>query len=652
MRYSAILALAAAGILPGSVPAQQKPAKAGVGSDAFGLTKVWQFNIEITAKDWDRMQPIGGMKFGPGGFGPKKGPEKPPEKPADKPTDVHKGNGFGTEYPWVNAQFTADGKTYKNVGLRFKGNASYMASARGLKRNFRIDLDHYDEDLRFHGLKSINLNAGAMDPTRGREVLSYAVFRAAGVPASRTAFVEVTLTMPDKYDKEYLGLYTFVEHVDKSFLKDHFKNGKGLLMKPEKMPGIQYLGDDWERYKTKYNPKHELKKKEAQRVIDFARLVNIADDETFNKHIGTYLDIDGFLRFAAANAMLVNLDSFFTLGHNYYIYLNPETNKFVFFPWDLDLSLGGFPMAGSSEQQMDLSLIHPYPGQNKLTDRLLAIKEIREKYQKVLKDLSATCFTKEKLLKDVDAIESVTKERLVKEKKAAEARKEGGFGFGPGGKGPFGQPVSLRTFVEKRTASIEAQLAGTSKGYVPVMGFGPGGKGGPFGKGFGPGMFLARPVMKGADTDKDGKVSKDEFLDAAKRFFKECDKDNKGALDFKTLADGIQRLMAPPPGFGPPPPPPGGGPGNPVAGAIFLRTRTDKDGKLALADFLKAAEALFAECDKDKNGSLNEKEIVAGINLFFPPPPGFGPPGFGPPPPGGPDGPRPFDQPKKKEGQP
>src|SRR5205085_8062526 len=116
-------------------------------------------------------------------------------------------------------------------GVRFKGNASYMASSRGLKRNFKIELDHYDTDLRFHGLKTINLNAGAMDPTKGREALSFAVIRAAGVPAPRTAYAEVTLTVPGKYDRELLGLYTVVEQVDRTFLKDRFKNSKGVLLK-------------------------------------------------------------------------------------------------------------------------------------------------------------------------------------------------------------------------------------------------------------------------------------------------------------------------------------------------------------------------------------------------------------------------------------
>src|SRR5262249_46048829 len=217
-----------------------KDIKKETARDVFGLGKVWHLDLTLSAKEWEKMQPTGGMRFpgapggpgGGGGFGGLPGgPQKPPEKGTEKPTDVHRGSGFGMEFPWACGEFTVDGKTYKNVGVRFKGNASYMTSSRGLKRNLKIELDHYDGDLRFQGLKTINLNAGAMDPTRGREALSFAIFRAAGVPAPRTAYAEVTLTIPGKYDKEFLGLYTFIEQVDRTFLKDRFKNGKGLLMK-------------------------------------------------------------------------------------------------------------------------------------------------------------------------------------------------------------------------------------------------------------------------------------------------------------------------------------------------------------------------------------------------------------------------------------
>ncbi|HJZ93846.1 MAG TPA: CotH kinase family protein [Gemmataceae bacterium] len=83
----------------------------------------------------------------------------------------------------------------------------------------------------------------------------------------------------------------------------------------------------------------------------------------------------------AVTAWRVNLDSFFASGHNVYIYLNPGIDRFVFIPSDLDLSFGGYFPFGSPDQQAELGLTHPYPGENKLLDRLLAIADVSDKYQ-------------------------------------------------------------------------------------------------------------------------------------------------------------------------------------------------------------------------------------------------------------------------------
>jgi len=434
------------------------------GKDVFVQTKVWQFHISLSAKEFEAMQPAAGGFFG--GFGgPPGGQPKqpaPPPKAADPNRDVHK-SVFNMDFPIAKGEFTAEGKTYKDVALRYKGNGSYLPTMNKLKRNFKVELDRYSDSQRFQGLKTINLNAGAADPTRNRESVAYGIYRAAGVAAPRTSFAEVTLSAEGKWDKEYLGLYTMVEQVDKAFLKNHFKDDTGLLLKPERMRGLDYLGDDWDKYKANYNPKHEPTKEQAQRTIDFIKLVNLGDDAQFNKEIASYLDVDQFLRYMGVTAMIANMDSFFSLGHNYYMYLNPKTNKFVFMPWDLDLALAGFPFLFSPEVQIDLSLTHPYAGECKLADRLLAIKDVSEAYLKVLRNLVATCFTKERLLKDIEAVDGATKEIIARETKSTVARKEpAGIDFGA-----FSRVPDLRTFADKRIASVTAQIEGKSKGQIP-----------------------------------------------------------------------------------------------------------------------------------------------------------------------------------------
>src|SRR5258708_5812072 len=221
--------------------------KEAAAKDVFGATKVWAFHLEIPAKEYEAMQPPAG------GFGAPGAPPGPQAAPKEKDKRDAERNLFGTEFPWAQAEFTAEDKTYKKIGVRYAGEVTYFASARGLKRPLMIEFDKFD-DQRFHGLTSLHLHAMPLDPSKGREVLAYSVSRAAGVPAPRTAFAEVTLSVPGKYDKEYLGLYAVVENVDKPFLADRFGTDKGLLMKPFQVRSVDQLGDDWERYKGPYRP--------------------------------------------------------------------------------------------------------------------------------------------------------------------------------------------------------------------------------------------------------------------------------------------------------------------------------------------------------------------------------------------------------------
>ncbi|HEX3152922.1 MAG TPA: CotH kinase family protein [Gemmataceae bacterium] len=545
MRYARLVVAFAFLICSPLANAEEPKRKAGDG--VFDLTKVWQIHITISAKDFAAMEPA--MQFP--GFGPPGRPGSPqpqPQPKADKPTDVHKGGSFGIEFPWVRGEVVIGDQKFSNVGLRYKGGGSYMTSMGKLRRNLKLDLDRYEEGQQFHGLKSLNLNAGAMDASRTHESLGFAAFRAAGVPTPRTAFAEVTLTVPGKFDKELVGIYTLIEQVDKTFLKDRFKKPNGLLLKPEVRMGgrgpLAYQGDNWEPYKAALLPKREPTKAEAERVIGLIKLIDRGTDEQFRKEIGDFIDVDEFFRFVGMTAMICNLDSFFTGGHNVYIYLDPETNKFVFLPWDLDLAFGGFFLLGQAEQQADLRLTHPYPGEHRLVDRLMAIPEMRERYFKGNREMATKAFNKEKLFADLSAIERTTKEPLAREAKAASARREQvGFGLMPGM--TIVQP-DLRSWLDKRLTSVTAQLDGKSEGTIP--------------RGFG----FGAPPKQQANRPKPGDVMPGPLQDMLglspeqRKQFAELQKETDAKVIKLLTEEQMKRFQEmrnagpPPGGFGPP----------------------------------------------------------------------------------------------------
>ena len=442
--------------LGGSLVRGEEPSRTPEG---FGLTKVWSIDLTLSEKEYKAMQPA---VPGPPGAAP--APAVPLGRPVER-------NAFGTAFPWADGRMAAIGLGLEKISVRYAGDFTYFVSAQNLKRPLSVLIPKLDDQVRI-GASSLQLHAMPLDPAKCREALALEIFRKTGVPSPATAFAEVTLSVPGVHDKALLGLYTVVEGVDNQFLNARFGNSDGLLMKPVRMRGIDFLGDEWPAYLGTYQPQRAATAAEAKRVIEFARLINQASGEDFQKRIGEYLDVDAFLRFQAANALTASLESFFAFGQNYQLYLDAKTNKFHFLPGDLEFSLANFLLMGTPEQLMDLSLAKPYPGQNKLPDRLLAMKVTNEKYQVLIQELTRTVFTREQLLKDIEAINAVTTGPRQREAAAVAARKEPPAGFGGPGTGPV--PPDLKTFAEKRVASIKSQLAGTSKGFTPQpFNFGP-----------------------------------------------------------------------------------------------------------------------------------------------------------------------------------
>ena len=202
-------------------------------------------------------------------------------------------------------------------------------------------------------LTKLNFHNNVDDPGWMNEVLAYRLFRDAGVPAPRTSYARLYVTITGASEYQYWGLYSIVEDVDSNFTQDRFGSKDGALLKPVTPSLFRYMGDDW-AYPS-YDPKEDLSDAQRKRVIDFCKLVSNAPDDQFAAQVGDYLDLDAFARYLSVTVGLADLDSILDMGKNFYVWLSPKTQKFYFVPWDQDHSFGIYP----GRVQRTLSITSP-----------------------------------------------------------------------------------------------------------------------------------------------------------------------------------------------------------------------------------------------------------------------------------------------------
>lgn len=292
----------------------------------------------------------------------------------------------GFEFPWVLGKVTVGGVEFTNVGVRFKGNSSFNGSRGSLKRPFKLDFDRHVPGRTLAGLEELFLNNNANDPSQLRESLAYSAFAKAGVPAPRTTGLRVWLRRGDSEPRQYLGLYTGAEPVEGDFLKRHFGSKRGLLTKPERVRGLEYLGDRWSAYTSRYETRSTVRTADARRFMRLLRDLNESTDPTFIEIMKREVDLDGLLRFVAVNAWLANYDSFLGNGHNYYLFM-PSEGPLHFIAWDLNEAFGRHPMAGSAHEQASFSILHPAVAPNAFLERFLNQPEWRDRYQTLVRSL-------------------------------------------------------------------------------------------------------------------------------------------------------------------------------------------------------------------------------------------------------------------------
>jgi hypothetical protein len=157
-------------------------------------------------------------------------------------------------------------------------------------------------------------------------------------------------------------------------------------------------------------------------------------------------------------------------GQNFLLYLDPRTERFGFIPWDLDHSWGEFPFIGTLEQRECASVWHPWVGENRFLDRMLAAAPVRERYRREIERLLRTAFLPERLDVRMEELAAVVRPFIAEESSKRLRKFERDISGAraaqiPNQKG-YVPAFSHRRFFKARARSVIDQLAGRSEGVI------------------------------------------------------------------------------------------------------------------------------------------------------------------------------------------
>lgn len=573
----------------------------------FGLRNIWTFHLRIEPSDWSALEPSDlRLTFTP----PHRDSWESRPIKTDRTLHTPAEQAVDRTFDYVPATLEWQGQTMFQIGVRYKGNSSYWTARDSLKRPLKLDFNRFIPKQKFFGLKKLNLSNNILDPSQIRQSLAADIFRRAGIPAPRTAFIRLYLTVPGQFDRRYLGLYTAVEQVDDTFIRSWTGDPPGLLMKPEFTRGLSYLGEKWPLYSEMFIPKSAPSPEDERYMIDFVRLLDLAPNQIFQREIDNFIEASAFLRFLAGQSAIANLDSPLMQGKNYFLYLHPRVGKLIFFPWDFDLSFGNYPTGGNMVKQSRLDIFHPFEGNGNWLERYLSLPGKKEILRQQYDALLAGPFSRERVLSDVFAMYEVIHDAVAADSTLSkddvalyvgipgEAVSDDRPSEETSSKLAYGT-LSLRAFIERRHDSIARQLQDQEQGYVPEP------EENRQAESDRPESILAWQIMRLSDKDRDGTVSRTEFAAFLDRCFNEWDYDQSASLSRNEVAQGLEALT--------PPLGPYAGVQNTLANDMFWRQGDSDNQPLTREGWNRAGERLFETWNTGKAGSLNRLNIDQAI---------------------------------------
>lgn len=438
------------------------------GADIYRSTNLWNVHLRFTDAQW--------RALGPNHIPPLPGFIQEDGRPLlhnPKAPRAGLAGVLGLDYPWSKGDVEFGGMTFTNVGIRYKGNGTFLNSMGTYKRPFKLDLNHEVKNQKLAGISTFNLGNLAADKSCLGDTLGYEFYREAGIPAPRTAFARVFLTVAGKADHRLLGLYVMAENPDDNWARAQFGTKGVGLFKPVTYELFADIGTNWTAYAYDYDPKTKLTHEQEQRVMELARFVTHATDAEFAARLGDYFDFDEIAHYFACEVLLSNYDGILSNGQNYLLYLDPRSNRVGFIPWDLDHSWGEFPHLGTADEREHASIWHPWLGQNRFLERLFAAPTFKDRYRAALEQLLTTQFVPDRLKRRLDelaplirpAVAEWSTNRLTRFDTAVSAQYYQGTRDGEP-EAPNHPVWQLKRFFEDRSANVRDQLDGKVEGVI------------------------------------------------------------------------------------------------------------------------------------------------------------------------------------------
>ena len=384
--------------------------------DIFPTDRVLDVQITIAEEDWDTIRHQS-RTFG-------------------SALDVRrKTEQIESPYTYVSASVTIDGVSFPEVGIRKKG---FLGSLNAYRPSLKIKLNQVDKKSSIEDLTNLTLNNNQQDHSLVSQFMGYALFNAAGSPAPRCAYAKVTVNGVN------LGVYSHVESIRNPLLQRAFGNDRGSLYEG---PYVDF----YEGWLGSFEFKRGKEKPGREKIH---QLINVlkGEGEDMESAISELVDLDSFYTYWAVEGLLGFWDGYSGNNNNFFMYLNPETDRFHFIPWGAD-SL--FTKHSKLEHQYDPRAPISVKTQGLVAHKLYQLQSGRERYAAAINDILENHWNESEMLSTIDQIETMVSPHLIQAQQFIgdeEKRKGRGKSFADA-------LEETREFIRQRRADVIKEIA-------------------------------------------------------------------------------------------------------------------------------------------------------------------------------------------------